>query len=237
MSLKLAKRLIVVVIVATVTGVSGAAFASSGSSSTRLDRAHMTRLGTRLRAQTEPLPAAVVRGARRPLPKALVRSFLIFRKAAETRRLGAAIDAGPAFPGAPAAVVSQWGLAVGDLTATTIAGFQIWVIPGSSGTCMFVKDPVWAREPDAGDCVPNGMAIAGDLSPMLIGQGQETVIGLAPNGNSCVTLTTGTGTSVSAQVSSNVYVAQATRLQTATLKNASGTVRTIYVPDGAPQGQ
>ena len=174
-------------------------------------------------------------GRPRRLPSILAATFRVFREP-PSARARATVNGSGQFPGVPKDVVSTWGLAVGDATAiTNSVGSYIWLVPGTSGTCLEWTNPAVPRGGGGGgDCVPNSMAAAGELSPLLgLTNGEDIVIGLAPNPNTTVTLTTADGSSQSAPVYDNVYAAEAPQAFNAvTLATSSGAATTRMVPDG-----
>lgn len=143
--------------------------------------------------------------SQRVLPAALVRSFQVFRhmRAHEST-----------------AVPNQ-------------AGLQIWLLPQAQQTCMETRDLRLGPAGGGGDCVPNRMVLAGEMSPITSASNGITVTGLAPNGNRTVTLRLADGSSRKVPVSHNVYVARSrVGFQTVTLKDSAGVLRTWRVPDG-----
>jgi hypothetical protein len=167
-------------------------------------------------------PAATVSPKRPPLPETLLRSFHVFQ-----------------------GLTSNQGRFI-----TNVGGEQLFVVPQNKQVCLMWRLSAIASIRAAtagyplrsgatgGDCVPNRMALAGEMSPLNSGPSGETVIGLAPNGNTTVTLTvldrkTKVVSKQVVNVSENVYVAQTPHLfETVTLKDANGALRTWHIPDG-----
>lgn len=213
----------------------------SGPATVSLPRTHVGVPRSELRrVRLHPL---VVTGSPRPLPSRLLRSFGVFRHSARASvqaAIGAAarVASGPAgqFPGVPSNLASAWGLVVGDATAIpNNAGFNLWLVPGATGTCFIWTQPSVDTSHEEGDCVPNQMTLAGELSPIAGDATGQTVIGLAPDGNTAVTLTLAGGSSETVPVSQNVYIAKAYQgFSLVTLKDSTGTVRVTGVPDGRP---
>ena len=76
------------------------------------------------------------------------------------------------------------------------------------------------------------MLLAGKFSPGWFSPG-ETVVGLAPDGNSTVTLKLSDGSSRTVPVFQNVYVVHTYRIiRTVTLRDSAGRLETWDVPDG-----
>lgn len=178
----------------------------------------------------------VLNGRPQQLPRTMVSSFAVLRRASSARARTATGPMGQ-FPGVPTPVASTWGLVVGDATQIpNSAGINLWLVPGDSGTCFIWRDSAAEGGTNGGDCVPNSMALDGKLSPIEGGGtagGGTTVIGLAPNQNAAVTLTHADGSSQVATVSDNVYVAQSPAgFKAVTLRDASGKVASRGVPDG-----
>jgi hypothetical protein len=150
----------------------------------------------------------VASGRRRSLPETLVRSFRVFR--------GLKANEAKAIP--------------------NNAGLDVWLVPQTKQTCIMSMSPRARFPARDGDCVPNSMALAGEMSPILGGSNGVTVIGLAPNGNRAVKLVLANGSSATVPVSHNVYIARAPHgFKTVTLKDSTGSLRTWNVPDGAPR--
>jgi hypothetical protein len=166
------------------------------------------------------IPTGPTGGARRkprPLPAALVRSFDVFR-----------------------------GLASNQARfVTNVDREELFVVPQTKQVCLIERHSPIAviRERTAGsplrgdggggDCVPNDMALAGEMSPITGGPAGVTVTGLAPNGNRTVRLVRADGSSEIVPVQNNIYIAHdAHGFQTVTLKDSNGAVRTWNVPDG-----
>jgi hypothetical protein len=145
-------------------------------------------------------------------------------------------SAGPAgrFPGIPRDLVSGWGLAVGDAAAiANRIGLNLWLVPGTRGTCFAWTELDPGLGGGGGDCVPNSLALAGGFSPIDGRRDEVIVVGLAPDGNKAVTLTVADGSSESVPVAQNVYLAKARNgFRTVTLRDASGSLRSHGVPDG-----
>jgi hypothetical protein len=109
-------------------------------------------------------------------------------------------------------------------------GLKIWLIPGAEQTCIKFRDSVAGS--DGGDCVPNNMVLAGEMSPIIGGSNGVIVVGLAPDRNRTVRLVRASGMSETVQVSNNVYIASTRRgFRTVTVRDSAGALRTWVVPD------
>ncbi len=97
----------------------------------------------------------------------------------------------------------------------------IWVIPGSQGICIHVMTEV-----PSGGCTSIKNALAGNLQVEV---GGKTVYGLAPDGNSKVTVHDAAGNSESVPVVQNVYVISKVGVQSVQLTDGTGEVQTITV--------
>ncbi len=166
-------------------------------------------------AGREPIPPSSGPG---PLPAALVRSFHVFR----------GLEAGQA------------------RLVANLDGLELSVVPGTTQVCLGEKapQPGQARAPMAirpkarhqrssvVDCVPNSMALAGEMSPITGGPSGVTVTGLAPDGNRTVRLVLADGSSETVPVSHNIYIAHAPPgFKAVTLKDSRGALRSYRVPD------
>lgn len=167
------------------------------------------------------------------LGRSLMRGFAVIRRASRTGAR-AATDSAGAFPGEMPDRVSQWGLAVGDATAITNSlGFDLWVVPGSTGTCFVYTMRSEPQVVGAGNCAPNAMVLTGGLVSGLYSPdgSEETLIGLVPDGNSSVMVTRTDGSTESVPVSQNVYIVQgASGLASVTFRDASGRQTTVPTP-------
>ncbi|MGP0103523.1 MAG: hypothetical protein ACLPUT_18115 [Solirubrobacteraceae bacterium] len=110
-------------------------------------------------------------------------------------------------------------------------GSHAWVIPGTAGACLFVQGSP-ARE-SAGTCGSVTHADAGMI--MLVTTDQSTgvkeIFGLAPDGNSSVSLTGSDGSTVQVPVVSNVYDAPTSASsQSLTVRGADGEPTVIPLP-------
>lgn len=127
------------------------------------------------------------------------------------------------------------GLNVADAVLVPVGpGTGAWVIPGATQVCIF-------DDTGAGGCgsptIGPGSAAAGGLfmwsGPSSVGQ--YSILGLAPDGNSTVTLSLGNGSHQTLPVVNNVYSvsglpAAPTEVE---LKDAAGAVEMLSIGQGA----
>jgi len=112
-----------------------------------------------------------------------------------------------------------------------------WIVPAATGLCEYDPAPVsWVEGADGG---PGGFAGCSSVSAVDSGNdvnnefgpdGQQRVVGLAPDGNSTVTMTATDGLSETVPVIDNVYVAYGTSTApwvSVTLDDAAGARVTV----------
>jgi hypothetical protein len=218
-------------------GVSLASATASRSShrlhsSQRISRAFVARFERQVARRLRRF--LVVSGRPRPLPTVLVRNFRVFRPASRATARAASDPAGQ-FPGVSPDLVSQWVLAVGDSVQITnnVPGLNLWLIPGSTGTCFMMTTK--SNPLPVGGCGSNSRAVAGEQMMALESPagypGGEVVIGLAPNGNTSVTLTRADGSTESVPVAQNVYVAEtAQQIKSVSVRDSAGNLRSLGNP-------
>lgn len=133
----------------------------------------------------------------------------------------------------PSVDIDRYGLNLGLAAAvnTTVSGEPIWIIPGRTGICLFITDPV-----DGGgiSCTTNAQACAGQLSiAMKPGDGQkgETVlVGLVPNSVKTASVERGRGHSpTTAHVAANLWSVRGTDLDSVTIR-VNGRDHVIMAP-------
>ena len=101
--------------------------------------------------------------------------------------------------------------------AVYVAAARTWILPGTSGVCI--------QGPSAG-CDSTQAALAGDF---LFSTG-DTYVGLAPDGNSTVTVTDANGTTSQVTVTGNVYVITGGEPTAITLRDSSGATTRLPLP-------
>jgi hypothetical protein len=173
-------------------------------------------------------PASATSGRARSKPSVaadLLRNFAVLRR-------GHVADAAAALPTgtiegltAPEGLGSQFGLDVASAQSVTVDGIQVWVIPGSTGVCTLALPHPGGPTDPGGVCSSIANAEAGkhiqlETSP----SGNETIIGLAPDGATHATVVHG-GTPTSVPVVSNIYVISGS--------NLSGPTSSVTVTDAA----
>jgi hypothetical protein len=158
----------------------------------------------------------------------LVRHFALLRRGSRADASGTATLPQRTLEGiaAPGSIGSQFGLDVAAAKSVSVDGTQVWVIPGSAGVCTLALPHPGGPTDPGGVCGPTVAAEAGqhiqrEASP----SGNETIIGLAPDGNTHATVTV-RGVSTSVPVVDNVYVTSGRELSgpssTVTVNDASG---------------
>jgi hypothetical protein len=101
----------------------------------------------------------------------------------------------------------------GDLNVAQAAyvvsasGEAFWVVPGSNAACLVADSPTYPTT--CGPISGAGSPSSGNFTEVegQFGANAETVIGLAPDGNSTVQVLTNSGGSVTVPVTNNVYAA------------------------------
>jgi hypothetical protein len=122
----------------------------------------------------------------------------------------------------------QFGLNTNDAreVAYSPTAPSIWVIPGSEGICIHVMTKV-----PSGACTSLKNALAGHLQIEVGGNGNGggTVYGLAPNGNSKITVHDVDGSTEDLPVEQNVYIISKWGSSTVELADGAGQKQTISV--------
>jgi hypothetical protein len=114
--------------------------------------------------------------------------------------------------------------------AQYIQAANAWILPGSSGICLisYGFDPRFPQV-GSGSCNSSAMALSGDMFNRI---GQNNVIGLAPDGNTTMTITYTDGSTQHIPVTGNVYRAAGLSGDptSITLRDASGALTTVPIP-------
>ncbi len=140
--------------------------------------------------------------------------------------LGASATAdAPPLPAATSEAVSVSASRGTIASAARFAGgsYPAWVVPGSEGVCLVVGASGRLDLPSAvcgtiTEAEERGLA----LTATAAAGGSPIVVGLAPNGNTSVTVTNADGAREEVPVANNVYEVTAGRPSTVTLKDAAG---------------
>lgn len=107
-----------------------------------------------------------------------------------------------------------------------------WILPGSSGVCMVVIGVVGPPPIGSGSCAPTSLALSGDF----FGRWQKWpthefwMVGLAPDGNTMVTVNEADGSTSEVPVTDNLYVVAGGDPSSVTLRDASGALTTVPIP-------
>ncbi|HXD56181.1 MAG TPA: hypothetical protein VN618_15605 [Solirubrobacteraceae bacterium] len=108
--------------------------------------------------------------------------------------------------------------------------YPTWIVSGAGETCLIVE-AIWAGDVPAGVCGPTSAAEARGLAMTREDAlGQPVVVGLAPTGNSSVTVTNSDGTSERVAVTNSVYEVTQGDPASVKLKNAAGQTTTRRLP-------
>jgi len=157
---------------------------------------------------------------------ALASSFAVLRQTgANPIPLPASIAQG--YTG-PAQLSDPYG--IDPSLARYVAAAKTWILPGSSGACIQTYRSQGPRTPigTGGGCTATPAVLAGELViRSTTSAGVITLVGLAPDGNTTVTITDTDGTARQIPVTDNVYVATGGHPSTITLNDASGTTTTL----------
>jgi hypothetical protein len=124
---------------------------------------------------------------------------------------------------------SSYGLDPTRAQYVPIAGGRdVWLVPGTAGACMVVARyaPDLNRSLYSTICDSDAGLASGKFWTLEMGPGQsQTIIGFVPNTNKAVTLTTGSGATVQAPVTNNLYTATSdTGFRSFQSRNSSGDV-------------
>jgi hypothetical protein len=109
-----------------------------------------------------------------------------------------------------------------------------WIQAGTSGLCTDVIGVVGPPPIGSGSCAPSSLALAGDYFDSWPSTWPHThvfkLVGLAPDGNTAVTVTDTDGSNRQVPVTNNVYVVTGGHPSSVTLRDASGTLTTVPIP-------
>jgi len=126
--------------------------------------------------------------------------------------------------------------------AQYVASANTWVLPGASGVCSIVIGIVGPPPIGSGSCAPTSLALAGDYFDDWHGRWDSahprpvtfihefTLIGLAPDGNTTVTVTEADGSTRQVPVADNIYEVVGGDPTSITLRDASGAPTTVPIP-------
>jgi hypothetical protein len=134
-------------------------------------------------------------------------------------------DRAGAFTG-PAEPPNPYGIDPGR--AQYVAAANTWVLPGSSGVCLFTVGLVGPGV-GSGSCDSTLTAVSGDF--LVFSKRWPTneiaYVGLAPDGNATVAVTDADGATRQVPVTDNVYVVIGGNPRSITLRDASGVLTSI----------
>jgi len=165
------------------------------------------------------------------VPSDLASSFAILRRAREPAIDG--LPAGVSLQAVAGGVGQHHGISLNlSRFAGTLGGTRLWLIPGSSGSCMYLQSGGAA-------CSPNGLLRVQGLSLILIptGGGAATFLGVLPD-RASITATNMDGTQAPLTKSGAAYrVAGDTDLRSVTIHQPDGRSTTLAAPSttAAPQ--
>ncbi len=184
---------------------------------------------------TTVLSAPASSHARRPYrhpSQALVRSFHIFRKGAAA----SAVNGGRELPAAVAEAYAHEGTKASELepelTKSVYVGghYPTWIAPQGNQLCIIQSGVVGPGVADS-VCGPAQDALGGKLIKVSsTPSGEHVVVGLAPDGNSAVTLTETNGATRSVPVHENTYESIGGHPSSVTLTEAHGNTITEAIP-------
>jgi hypothetical protein len=175
---------------------------------------------------------AIEHSARVRIPRTIVLHFGVFRR--QTARL-ASVQAGT-IPPYVALSLTRQGLNVAAARYVPVGG-GAWVLAGGNLVCIF--DGAWAgvcgplstgpgAANNGGLLMTSGARTAVTSGPSAnpttgpTSSSQDSIIGLAPDGNSSVTVGFGDGSTQRVSVASNVYFASGQSPSSVTMVNAAG---------------
>ncbi len=161
--------------------------------------------------------AQISRSARVDVSPVLKRHFAVFRL---PRAASAGTESQATLPSGIAASVATNGFVQTDVANARFVsvGSGVWVVPGSNGACLVNNDAGTST-----GCLTLGGVDGGGLFQMDLSAGKPvSILGLAPDGNSSVTLAFADGTTRDVPVVDNVYEATGAGMTTVTLDSTSG---------------
>jgi hypothetical protein len=157
-------------------------------------------------AQRLALIRTVNASRRLPIAPSLQAHFALFRSVAPTTPVqNPAIPLNGASGGSVGAMRLNYWQARYVRAVTGFGGRGLWVVPGTLGVCVYPPIGGWCAPTDR-RADPDSGGFSGGSS---IGNGEQTLNGLVPDGNCTVTLVLSSGARVQAPVIDNVYEATA----------------------------
>jgi len=163
------------------------------------------------------------------IPNDLASSFAILRRAREPAD---ALPAGTTLTAVSGGVGAHYGINVGlSRFVGAIAGTSVWLVPGSTGACMYTTS-------DGGSCAPTDLVTTQGLVVAMVpvAGGAVAFLGVVPDGAS-VTATNTDGTKGPVVRSGAAYgVSGDTNLRSATIHDADGQSFTLPAPGPASAG-
>lgn len=129
-----------------------------------------------------------------------------------------------------AAGIASNGFAVNVMQAVKVpSGGGVWLVPGNNAACIVGNGPAFVTA-----CAPlTGTPGAAESGGLLFtdsaakGEAPDSIVGLAPDGNTRVTLRLSDGSTKTVPVMDNVYVLHQSNLASVTLASADGADHTI----------
>ncbi len=137
-----------------------------------------------------------------PIAPSLRAHFALFRTVAPTTPVqNPAMTFNGAYGGSVGAMRLNYWQARHVGAVTSIAGRGLWVTPGARGVCVYAPIGGWCS-PINSRSDPDGGGFSGGSS---IGNGEQTLNGLVPDGNRTVTVVMASGARIRLPVIDNVY--------------------------------
>lgn len=182
-----------------------------------------------LRARARARALVLQRSARVQVAEVLTRNFHVF----SSTRPSAAAAASRSLPTPAAVSLASEPVATPNVAMATYVKTQrtgVWVVPGSTGACLLDASADISACNSSARVSADGLIIGtGDPQSHEIG----SLIGLVPNGNSRVVVTSADGHSQAVPVTNNVYYASGSDLTAVTFDSAGGsTTKVTLGPTG-----
>jgi hypothetical protein len=193
---------------------------------------------------------ALLRSRRIPTSPRLANAFGVFRhrQLLRTAQAGDGVASSPGLqpittrmanrltaPGGPTA---EYGLNPSLTQEVAVnPSLHVWLVPGSEGVCVIQPLQMETGQPVLGayatGCGSVATASAGGFWGVAGDQGgEQTLVGLAPDGNSTVSVMDAEGSDQRVPVVDNVYVAKGVDLKTVAVRDVAGAVRTFRLKAG-----
>lgn len=175
--------------------------------------------------------AASHRRSSPPVARALIRSYAVFRRNMSVRSAvgGSAVLSDALIHFESAGPAERYALSFSQIQPTAVASTSVLPIPGSSGACLMAVED---QHGVVATCAPlSSVAGLGITDLLQSSAGTQTLVGLVPDGNATVVVTTDDGVGHKVSVADNVYgITSPEGFRTVSLRDSSGNLKEEPTP-------